>query len=80
MKNIILFGLFLLVCFLTSCRSINTVDKQTYQDLKLGVETFEAELKFYWNNDNNLTPRDRNTKETKLNVMKNAFNSLVIEE
>ena len=69
----------LLLCCLCGCSSTNIIDKQTYEDLKVGIETFDIELQTYWKNDSSLSQRSKNTKETKLNAMKDAFKSLKVK-
>lgn len=74
---------FIIICFLmllTGCSFINTVDEETYEAIKLGIETYNDELQNYWECDKSLSCRTKNTKKMKLENMKNAFKKLKIKK
>lgn len=78
MKNIIFIILSML--FLTGCSSINTVDEETYEALKVGMEMINNDLNNYWKYDVTLSSRTKNSKKTKLEIMNNAFKKLQIKK
>jgi PBP1b-binding outer membrane lipoprotein LpoB len=64
MKKII-FLMLLSICFLTGCSTTYKIDQQTYNEMTEFLNSCGNEYVNYVRNDESLSKRDKNTKETK---------------
>lgn len=81
MKKIILFGFLCLLILCFGCRQINTIDKETYDQLVNYHESIGKKCIEYINNDSSLNARSKNTFLRKYELMSELLkNGLIVKE